>query len=63
MLGSSSLPTQTVQDAYHDAASGFAAALAELRTIAKRDMPALESALDAAGVSHTPGRFPVWREE
>jgi len=63
MLGSSSLPTQTVQDAYRDAASGFAAALAELRTVARRDMPALESALDAAGVPHTPGRFPEWREE
>lgn len=63
MLGSSSLPTQTVQDVYKDAASEFAAALAKLRTIAKVEMPALEKALDAAGVPHTPGRFPEWREE
>ena len=63
MLGSSSSPTRTVQEAYADAASEFTIALAKLRVIAKEEMPALEKALDAAGVPHTPGRFPEWREE
>jgi photosystem II stability/assembly factor-like uncharacterized protein len=63
MLGSSAMPTRTVQDAYTDAASEFAAALAKLRVVAKEEMPSLERALDAAGVPHTPGRFPEWRDE
>ena len=63
LLGSASLPSRTVQDAYSDAASEFSVALASLRTLAKEEMPALDKALDAAGVPHTPGRFPEWREE
>jgi photosystem II stability/assembly factor-like uncharacterized protein len=63
MLGSSSMPTKTMQDAYADAAAEFTTALARLRTIAKEEMPSLERALDAAGVAYTPGRFPEWRDE
>ena len=43
--------------------SEFGDALAKLRTIARTDMPKLERALDAAGVPHTPGRIPEWKED
>jgi ABC-type transporter Mla subunit MlaD len=59
----SSLPTQTVLDAYQDASSEFGEALATLRSVAKEEMPKLERALDAAGVPHTPGRIPDWKED
>ncbi len=63
MLGASSMPTRTVQDAYSDAASEFTGVLARLKTVAREEMPALEKALDAADAPHTPGRFPDWNEE
>jgi len=57
-----SLPTRIVLETYQDVASEFSTALAKLRVIAKEEMPAIERALDAAGVPHTPGRFPEFRE-
>lgn len=63
LLGGSGMPTQTTQDVLKDASEEFTAILARLRPIYQSEMPALERALNAAGVPHTPGRFPDWKGE
>lgn len=62
MLSSPQLPTQTRLDSYKVAAEAFGEQLAKLRVIFRQDMPKLEKALDAAGVPHTPGRLPEWKD-
>jgi len=37
--------------------------LARLRLMVEVDMPKLDKGLDAAGVAHTPGRVPNWKEQ
>jgi photosystem II stability/assembly factor-like uncharacterized protein len=62
MLGSPSLPTQTLRDSYKVAAAAFTDALAQLRTVVQADLPKLEKEMDAAEVPHTPGRLPDWTD-
>jgi photosystem II stability/assembly factor-like uncharacterized protein len=56
-------PTATELEAYRIAGKAFESVLAELRTIAEQDMPAIEAALEAAGAGGTPGRLPNWKFE
>jgi hypothetical protein len=56
-------PTETELEAYRIAGKAFESVLAELRTIAEQDMPAIEAALEAAGAGGTPGRLPDWKFE
>ncbi len=55
-------PTRTQQDSYRIAAEEFAEQLPRLRKLVEVDLKALEKALDAAGVPHTPGRLPAWEK-
>ncbi|MCR9245039.1 MAG: glycosyl hydrolase [bacterium] len=61
-LYTSSAPTQTERDAYRFAAQAFEPVLAQVRSLATVDLPALERALELAGVGDTPGRLPEWRK-
>ncbi len=56
-------PTKTRVDSVSIASDEFAEVLPKLRAIATKDMPQLDKHLDAAGVVHTPGRVPEWKEE
>jgi hypothetical protein len=56
-------PTKTLEDDYKYAASAFAPVLAQLRLLVEVEMPKLDKALDAAGVLHTPGRVPNWKDQ
>jgi photosystem II stability/assembly factor-like uncharacterized protein len=56
-------PTQTRLDSYRVAAEAFSDALAKLRALVISDLPRLDRALDAAGVPHTPGRLPNWKDD
>ena len=62
MRGASNFPTQTALDSYAIASDEFKNALGKLRTLAREEMPRLETALDRAGVPYTPGRLPDWKE-
>lgn len=59
----SSAPTATDRASYDEAGRAFALALAELRAIWERDLPAVEADLEAAGAPYTPGRLPEWTME
>jgi len=56
-------PTKTMEDDYKVAGELFAPVLARLRLIVEVDMPKLDKGLDAAGVPHTPGRVPNWKDQ
>lgn len=56
-------PTQMEQDAYQIAADAFAPLLADLQKLYRKDLPALEAKLEAAGAAWTPGRVPDWEKE
>jgi hypothetical protein len=53
-------PTATQQRQYDILASEFSSVLNTLRTLAERDVPAVERDAEAAGVPWTPGRVPSW---
>jgi photosystem II stability/assembly factor-like uncharacterized protein len=59
----STRPTKTLEDDYKYAAAAFAPVLAQLRLLVEVDMPKLDKSLDAAGVLHTPGRVPNWKDQ
>ncbi len=61
--GMTAPPTQTQRDAYEFAAAGFEEVLAELRTVIEQELEELFAGLDAAGVTWTSGRLPVWQRE
>jgi photosystem II stability/assembly factor-like uncharacterized protein len=52
--------TGTAQMNYDIASEGFAAWLPKLKAL-QEEVKKLESALDAAGMPHTPGRLPDWK--
>ena len=56
-------PTKTLEDDYKYAAQAFAPVLAQLRLLVEVDLPKLDKSLDAAGVLHTPGRVPNWKDQ
>jgi photosystem II stability/assembly factor-like uncharacterized protein len=56
-------PTKTLEDDYKYAAQAFAPVLAQLRQLVEVDLPKLDKSLDAAGVLHTPGRVPNWKDQ
>jgi hypothetical protein len=56
-------PTQTHRDAYRFAGGEFGKVLAEFRTLAEKDLPALEARFEKAGAPWTPGRVPKWKME
>jgi len=56
-------PTKTMEDDYKVAGELFAPVLARLRLMVEVDMPKLDKGLDAAGVAHTPGRVPDWKQQ
>ncbi len=56
-------PTKTMQDDYKVAGQLFAPVLARLRLLVEVDLPKLDKGLDAAGVPHTPGRVPNWKDQ
>jgi hypothetical protein len=56
-------PTKTLEDDYKYAAQAFAPVLAQLRLLVEVDLPKLDKSLDAAGVAHTPGRVPNWKDQ
>src|ERR1019366_9382414 len=56
-------PTKTLEDDYKYAAQRFAPVLAQLRMLVEVEMPKLDKSLDAAGVAHTPGRVPNWKDQ
>jgi hypothetical protein len=56
-------PTRTQLDSYRIAAEGFAEELPKLRALVSVDLEKLERKVEAAGVPHTPGRIPEWKEE
>ena len=58
MMNSTSAPTQTQRDGYQMAKSEFEPVLAQLETIASRDIKAIERKLDALDAPYTPGRLP-----
>jgi photosystem II stability/assembly factor-like uncharacterized protein len=55
-------PTTTQRESYAIASEEFTTELARLRKIVKEELPELEKALEAAGVPHTSGRLPEWKE-
>ncbi|MEC9372368.1 MAG: glycosyl hydrolase, partial [Planctomycetota bacterium] len=56
-------PTQTERDAYQYAADAFSPVLADLTTLIKTNLPAIEDELEQAGAPWTPGRVPTWSPE
>lgn len=59
----SSAPTKTQVDEYQIVAGQFAPILADLKSMAEVELPAIEQKLKAAGAPWTPGRIPVWSPE
>lgn len=58
---SSAATTATHARDFDIAAAAFEGLLVPLRTLVERDLPALESVLDATGTPWTPGRaLPSW---
>jgi len=60
-LFSATPPTKTRIESLKIAEDELRELLPKLREIATKDMPRLDKDLDAAGVVHTPGRFPDWK--
>ncbi|MCH2102156.1 MAG: glycosyl hydrolase, partial [Planctomycetes bacterium] len=56
-------PTETEKQAYEIAGRAFAKTLAELRDIVEKDIPEIESALEAVGAGGISGRLPDWKIE
>jgi photosystem II stability/assembly factor-like uncharacterized protein len=57
-----SAPTSSHRQNYEIAAAEFEAALASLRPLLERDLPALHATLEAAGAPWAPGRkLPTWK--
>ncbi len=57
---STSAPTASSRHQYDLASAELTKVLAELRPLVEKDLPALDSKLDAVGAPWTPGRVPVW---
>lgn len=56
-------PTKTLEDDYRIAGQLFTPVQAQLHQLVEVDMVKLDKALDAAGVPHTPGRLPNWKDQ
>jgi photosystem II stability/assembly factor-like uncharacterized protein len=59
---STSAPTETHRQAYDIASGAFGPLLEEVRILVRRDLLAVETALEAAGGPWTPGRIPEWNK-
>ena len=60
--GSTAEPTQTQQESYRILTEEFPPLYEKIKTIGEVDLPAIESALNAAGAPATSGRLPVWKK-
>ena len=63
MFDATTKPTGTQINDYKVAGELFVPVQAKLRELVEVDLAKFEKQLDAAGVPHTPGRVPNWKDQ